>query len=196
MSALRKAAVFGAMIFAFCTGGARASSLVAHWRMDEENPPFSNSTLTNNPLNHDPATTAPMPVNGRQGGASYLDFRTASGISTRLHAAGAGLQTDSFGFSFWISPVDMHPGDNLLAKEMAVTGGANFTRMAWQVQVGQDNGSGASPLEFVVRGDDRSAGDFSAACFPPSRCRFRPAETAGFTSPAAMTRGADASACL
>lgn len=142
-----------------------ASTLVSRWRLDEPQSPFADSGPAGIPLGHDTATTPPMDVAGADGGAVYLDFQNEAGVSTRLHASGPGLKTDSFGFSFWISPVGMHPGNNLLAMEMPATTGPDFAKMAWQVQVGGDNGSGSAPLELVVRGADRTQGDFFGSVF-------------------------------
>ncbi len=145
-------------------GAAAASDLVSRWRLDESAAPFADSGGAGIAMRHDAATTAPMSVPGRDGGAVYLDFQAGPGLSTRLHAPGTGVASDSFGFSFWLSPVSMHPGDNLLALEMPASAGPAFTRMAWQLQVGADNG-GAAPLELVVRGADRDMGDFFGSVF-------------------------------
>jgi hypothetical protein len=162
---LPKPIVPAALALALGANAAPASSVLAHWRLDEPSVPFADSAGAQVLLEHDEATTEPMPVAGADGGAVYLNFQADPGISTRLHASGPELLTDSFGFSFWISPVEMHPGDNLLAMEMPAVSGADFTRMAWQIQVGGDNGSGAAPLELVVRGADRNAGDFFGSVF-------------------------------
>ncbi len=134
--------------------------LVAHWKLDEAGPWFGDWSGHENNLTHDGATSAPRKVAGVAGEGLLTAWQENPGIATRLFAAGAAFQNDSFGFSFWVQPVRMAPGENLIAKEMPPTAGENFTRMAWQVQVGPDNGSGMAPLELVVRGSDRSQGDY------------------------------------
>ena len=154
-----------ALAFACAIDGLAAASLVSRWRLDEAAAPYADSGSAGIMMDGDPATSAPVPVVGADGGAAYLNFNPNPGVSTRLHASGPALLNDSFGFSFWISPVEMHPGDNLVAMEMPAVTGPAFTRMAWQVQVAADNGSGFAPLELVVRGADRGKGDFFGSVF-------------------------------
>ncbi len=154
-----------ALAFACAIDGLAAATLVSRWRLDEAQAPYADSGAAGIAMNHDTATSEPVPVVGADGGAVYLNFNPNPGVSTRLQASGPAVLTDRFGFSFWISPVEMHPGDNLLAMEMPATTGPAFTRMAWQVQVGADNGSGTALLELVVRGGDRVQGDFFGSVF-------------------------------
>lgn len=136
---------------------AAAPALVSRWRLDEAVAPFADSGPAGNTLAYDASTTAPVSVSGKDGGAAWLDFQSTPGVSTRLHAVGGSA--GSFGFSFWLSPAAMNPGDNLLAMEMPATTGPAFTRLAWQLQVGADN-DGTVPLELVVRGTNRAVSDF------------------------------------
>ena len=134
---------------------------MAHWKMDEMAAPFADSGGYGIPLGLDIDTTMPTPVAGADSGAAQLRWETTPGVSTRLIASSPALQTDSFGFSFWLHPVNLAPFENLIGKEMfATTSGPNFSRLAWQVQVLGDNGSGAAVIEFLVRGSDRTQGDF------------------------------------
>lgn len=135
-------------------------SLVAHWKLDEAGPWFGDWSGHENNLETDGVTTAPQKIAGVDGQGLVLNWQADPGVSTRMYAPGAAFQTDGFGFSFWIRPTRLSPGDNFIAKEMPPDGGENFTRMAWQVQVGADNGSGEAPLELVVRGGDRTQGDY------------------------------------
>jgi hypothetical protein len=124
------------------------------------------------PLLHDAATASALPAAGATGDGAQLRWVSPETSASRLYASDAALQTDSFGFSFWMKPDNINPFDNLLTKEMAAAGSGDlFTRMSWQVQVLDNNGSGLAPLQLIVRGDDRSQGDFygtavSAAVVP------------------------------
>lgn len=150
---------------------ARAADLVARWKLDEAASPYAGTGASAVPMVHDVSTTAPVSGPGYAGGAVRTLFNATPGIATRLSAEGDALKVDSFGFSFWIKPVDLKPGDNLIAKEIPVIAGEGYARMGWQVCVGPNDGSGTAPLEFIVRGGDRNNGDFfgsvlSAVKFP------------------------------
>jgi fructan beta-fructosidase len=137
-----------------------AGRLVAHWKLDEAGPWIGDWSGHENNLTHDGTTSAPQKVAGVDGDGLLLSWQENPGVATRLSASGSALQIDSFGFSFWLRPVRLATGENLIAKEMPPTVGEAFVRMAWQVQVGPDDGSGMAPLELVVRGCDRSRGNF------------------------------------
>ncbi|MCB1134408.1 MAG: hypothetical protein KDN05_25055, partial [Verrucomicrobiae bacterium] len=59
-----------------------------------------------------------------------------------------------------MKPDFLAPGDNLIAKEMPPDEGETFSRMAWQLLIGPDQGNGQADLELVVRGSDRADGNF------------------------------------
>lgn len=139
----------------------RIPGLLKRWTLDEGTPPFAAAGTAAGAFTLDPATTAPQPGTGVEGGATTLRWENPPGVSTRLAAYDESLQRDDFGFSFWCHPQHLSPWDNLLGKEMLATAaGDPFTRLAWQVQVGADDGTGMAPLVFVVRGTDRTATDF------------------------------------
>jgi hypothetical protein len=142
------------------------ATLLAHWKLNELSPPYADSGWNGISLNQDAATTLALTGAGLEGLAAQLNWQSTPGVSTRLFASNAVLQTDSFGFSFWFSPVYLAPFDNFIAKEMPYDNTVpGYSRLAWQVHLGDDNGSGAAPLEFVVRGNDRSQGDFFGNVF-------------------------------
>lgn len=123
-------------------------------------------------LVHDAGTAGPWDGPGKHGSAALLRWDASPGVATREFANNPVLQTDSFGFSFWIKPENLNPWDNLIAKEMAFDNSVpDWNRIAWQVHLMDNNGSGSAAVELVVRGDDRAAGDFygfaqSAATLP------------------------------
>lgn len=140
---------------------ALAGTLVAHWTFDESGPPFSDSSGNSATLTLDPLTTAPLTGPGIVAAGTQLNWKQVPGTSTRLSSTNAALQTDSFGFSFWLRPVYLDPGDNLIAKEMpATTAVSGSQRISWQVRIGETNSNGSSPLEFVVRGNNPANGNF------------------------------------
>ena len=153
------------------TAPASNRDLIAHWTLDQVAPPFADSGVNGIPLLHDADTTAPTSGLGADGLCAGLVFADP-GPSTRLYATNAPIQQDSFGFSMWMSPVNLNPGDNLIVKEMVADNvNPDFTRLAWQLHVLGNNGSGYAPLELIVRGDNRAQGDFfgtavSAATIP------------------------------
>jgi len=144
--------------FVYSAGGA---SLVARWKLDEPGPVYADAVPGGVLLNQDAATTTAISDAGIEGASAQLNWQPTPGVSTRLSASGSSIQTDSFGFSFWFNPVYLNDGDNLIAKEMAFYSTAsNALRLAWQVRVRPNSGSSAEPLELVVRGDNRTEGDF------------------------------------
>lgn len=148
---------------------APAASLVAHWHLNEGGPPYADAGAHAMVLANDTATTPAFAMVGIEGNAALLHVDSPP-TATRLYASHAALQRNSFGFSFWIKPISINPFDNLLAKEMAFNNGIpNDERMAWQVHI--LNGFGTAAVELLVRGDNRSAGNFygsvtSAAVIP------------------------------
>lgn len=138
----------------------RGAQLLAHWHADEAGPAFSDAGVYGIPLQQDGGTATALSGPGIEDAAVYLNWVPA-GSATRLYAEGGQLQKDSFGFSFWVNPVNLNPFDNLLAKEMALNNTIpSYSRMAWQVHVMENNGSGAAPIQLIVRGDNRAQGDF------------------------------------
>lgn len=151
-----------------------ATELVERWKLDEPGPPFAGMRPDSPTLVHDPATTLPVREPGYEGSSMRMFFSAVPGVGTRVSSVGDSLKSDSFGFSFWLKPVDMKPGDNVIAKEIPLVSGPDFARLGWQVFLGADNGSGMAPLGFVVRGADRNNGDFfgqawSSVLLPVSR---------------------------
>jgi len=155
-----------AVCLVFCaisvlTPTALAGKLVAHWTFDESGPPFSDTSGNSATLTLDPLTTAPLTGPGIVAAGTQLNWKQVPGTSTRLSSANAALQTDNFGFSFWLRPVYLDPGDNLIAKEMpATTAVSGSQRISWQVRISETNSNGSSPLEFVVRGNNPAIGNF------------------------------------
>lgn len=138
-----------------------AANLVARWKLDESGAIHADAGPNGVSLIQDATTTPAISTAGIKGAAVQLGFQNPPGVSTRLAATGAPLQRDSFGFSFWLNPVFLNEWDNLIAKEMAFNNSVpGFSRIAWQVHLLANNGSGAAALELLVRGDDRGAGDF------------------------------------
>ncbi len=140
-----------------------AIDLVAHWRVNEEVPPYADSGGIGIGLLSDALTSGPLSDEGVEGLAARLHVATPP-VSTRLYAGHPKLSTDSFGFSFWLLPVSVNPYDNLIAREMAFYNSVPADeRMAWQVRILGDNGSGFAAVELVVRGDQRSVGNYFGA---------------------------------
>ncbi len=146
---------------ALAVGELDAANLVARWKLDENSSIHADCGPNGISLVQDLTTTPASSVAGIKGSASLLNFQNPPGVATRLAATGAAIQRDSFGFSFWLNPVFLNEWDNLIAKEMAVNNSVpGFSRIAWQVHLMANNGSGSAALELVVRGDDRGEGDF------------------------------------
>jgi len=133
----------------------RPLNLLAHWKMIDSNPPYSDFSGNGIPLIFDSATTPPASVPGLPGigSAAQLQWQNSPGVGTRLTTSSSFLQSDNFGFSFWISPNFLKPLDNLIAKEMPYNSTVS-TRLAWQVQVGPDDSTGNAPLLFTVLGNN------------------------------------------
>ena len=49
-----------------------AENLVAHWKLNESNPPFADVSSNAIALQHDAATTTPLVTPGHDGGAAQL----------------------------------------------------------------------------------------------------------------------------
>lgn len=138
-----------------------AAKLIAYWTYDETGPPFLDSTGNAAALVQDPQTTPPITGPGIVAAATGLNWTQVPGISTRLYTTNAALQTDSFGFSFWLRPVYLDTNDNLIAKEMPYTIAVSGSqRIAWQVRLSETNAGGTAPLEFVIRGNNPTNGNF------------------------------------
>ena len=151
--------------------------LLAHWKLDDSSPPYADFSGNSITMTRDSATTLPGRVAGVDGHSSQLRWQSP-GPSTRLTANDPLLQTDSFGFSFWINPDHLKPFDNIIAKQMPENAAVpDWQRVAWQVQLGGDNGTGSAPLEFVVRGNNRAQGEFFGNVFSTARLPlYGPAE--------------------
>ena len=124
---------------------------------------FAPMALMENSVNlvHDAGTAGPWTVAGREGSSVLLRWQDPPGVATRLFANHPSIQSDSFGFSFWIRPMYLNPWDNVIAKEMAYDNSIPaWSRLAWQVHVLDDNGSGAAQVELVVRGAHRTVTNF------------------------------------
>jgi hypothetical protein len=142
-----------------------AANLIAHWTLNESISPYSDVSGNAAALVQDPATTTAIIGAGLAGAAAQLNWQPTPGTSTRLFATNSS-QADSFGFSFWINPAYLNNYDNLIAKEMPYTVSVNgFNRIAWQVRLSGSNVSGTSPLEFIVRGNNPTVGNFFGNVF-------------------------------
>jgi fructokinase len=141
------------------TGNLSAAGLLARWSFEETSPPYADSSANAIQLVQDGGTATALTAAGVSGNSAQLNWQEIPGVATRLSGASAALQTNSFGFSFWINPVYLNGGDVILSKEMnAIEGLPGFLRKSWQVQV-----MGSGKLELIVRGDNRVAGDFFGA---------------------------------
>lgn len=139
---------------------ASAANLVARWSLNESGSPYADSGPNGIQLVQDASTTTAISGSGIVGNAAQLNWQNP-GPATRLVANGAALQTDSFGFSMWIQPVYLDQFNELMGKEMPYTNAANYLRMSWQLQVsGKNPTNDSAPLELVVRGSDRTVGDW------------------------------------
>jgi len=147
------------LAFAGLTSASSAAGLVARWSFEESSPPYADAGPNNIPLTQDAATATAVTGTGVSGNSAQLNWQPDPGVATRLSAAAPALQTDSFGFSVWINPVFLNAGDVILSKEMNFDNSiANFLRKSWQLQV-----LGSGKLELIIRGDNRSLGDFFGA---------------------------------
>lgn len=135
-----------------------AAGLTGRWSFEETTSPFADSGPHGVAMLQDTDTTPAISGPGVSGNGVELNWQDPPAVATRLAAGGAALQTDSFGFSFWINPVFVQPFEVLIGKEMQFDDSvADFLRKAWQVQV-----AGSGQLELVVRGDTRPADFFGA----------------------------------
>lgn len=147
------AAIFGA--FAFSTSpllSAAPARLLAHWTFDEAAPPYASDGPYALTLAQDASTTAAGTLPGLVSAATLVNW-VAPGPATRLLCAAPQLQRNSFGFSFWLKPNYLDAFNSILGKEKLVQPLLQpWEKMAWQVQVGPNDGTGNAPLELVVRG--------------------------------------------
>ncbi|MBE2181493.1 MAG: GH32 C-terminal domain-containing protein [Chthoniobacterales bacterium] len=139
------------------------ANLIAHWSFDEPQQPYRSEEGSALSLQQDFVTAVAPKVTGVSGDGLQLRWDEAAGISTRLFSSDASLQRNTFGFSFWLRPTWLSPFESIISKETSPTGGADFAKVSWQVQVGEDDGSGMAPLQFIVRGSDRSQTSFFGA---------------------------------
>lgn len=154
---------WGSILIGICVPASQigAANLVARWKLDESGVIHADDGPNGISLFQDATTTPASSSAGIKGAASLLNFQNPPGVATRLAATGSAVQRDSFGFSFWLNPVFLNEWDNLIAKEMAFNNSVpGFSRIAWQVHLMANNGSGSAALELVVRGDNRGVGDF------------------------------------
>ncbi len=157
----RRTLPVGVFLFAITLSPMAFGDPVARWKFEQTTAPFADSGAGSIPLERDTNTTPPVSVTGQTGLGTRLDWQTVPGVGTRLYTYNQAFQTDSFGFSFWMKPALLNGGDNIIGKEMPATVvGPIYSRLAWQVQVMGNDGSGYAPLEFVVRGNNRTLGDF------------------------------------
>jgi len=133
---------------------ALGQNLKAHWKLDELiGPTFADSSTNNSTLYQDPNTAAAIVEPGLIDNSQWLNWQPTPGTSTRLFATNSALQNDSFGFSFWIQPVYLNDFDNFMLKEEAYDPSSpGYAQESWQVHMVGNNGSGAAPIEFIVRG--------------------------------------------
>jgi hypothetical protein len=138
-----------------------AATLVAHWTLDENVSPYSDCSADGATLVQDAQTAIATNGVGIVGPAAGLNWKQVPGVATRLTVTNAALQTDSFGFSFWLRPVYLGLNNNLIAKEMPYTTAVSGSqRISWQLRVSGTNWGGATPLELVVRGNNPTNGNF------------------------------------
>lgn len=135
-----------------------AAGLTGRWSFEETASPYSDSGPNSIPMVQDTDSTTAISNGGVAGNGTELNWQDPPAVATRLAADGAAIQTDSFGFSFWINPIYLQAFEVLAGKEMAFDNSvANYLRKAWQVQV-----TGSGQLELIVRGDTRPADFFGA----------------------------------
>lgn len=146
-------------LFLGSTNSLIGQNLIAHWPLNEAASPYADSSGNSISLFQDSSTTIAISGAGIAGPDIQLNWQNPPGIATRLYATDAALQTDSFGFSFWLNPNYLNQNDNLITKEMAYNGTAS-NRIAWQVHVGNNNGASSEPIELIVYGDNRDLGSF------------------------------------
>ncbi len=137
-----------------------APNLAAHWKLDETSAPYASSASAPADLLQDADTTPALTESpSLVGNAAVLGFGTPP-VATRLHTSAGAIQTDSFGFSFWIRPDSLNGDEVLLMKESPADthGDPAFSLCAWKLSVLPDaDSNGYSPLQLVVRGADRDS---------------------------------------
>ncbi|MBU0679388.1 MAG: LamG domain-containing protein [Verrucomicrobia bacterium] len=112
------------------------------------------------PLERDADTANPIIGAGIEGDAPQVTWVEGS-TASRLYSDDEALQNNSFGFSFWVKPAYLNPFDSLITKEMSFDDSVPlYSRMSWQVHLLDNNGSDAAQIQLIVRGDDRTVGDF------------------------------------
>lgn len=136
-------------------GSLQAQNLLAHWTLDlPQGATWPDSSTNNCNLYQDQNTTAAILEPGIAGYSAYLNYQDP-GPSTRLYSTNAALQTDSFGFSFWIQPIYLNDFDNFIIKESGYNNTIpDYAREAWQVHMLGNSGNGTAQIEFIVRGQN------------------------------------------
>ena len=161
LDSIRISVFFWSWVIAGIVSSASAASLVAHWSLNELASPYPDSGWNGVAMYQDQATTLAISGTGIASSGASLNWQAVPGTSTRLSATNSTLQIDSFGFSFWINPSYLNNSDNFIAKEMPYTTAVSGDhRIAWQVRVSGVNVGGTSPLEFIVRGNNPTNGNF------------------------------------
>lgn len=143
-------------LLAVIPGVSQAQNLLAHWTLDlPQGTTFPDSSTNNCNLYQDPNTTTALLEPGIAGYSAYLNWSPTPGTSTRLYSTNSALQTDSFGFSFWIQPIYLNDFDNFIIKESGYNNTLpGYARFAWQVHMLGNSGNGTAQIEFVVRGQN------------------------------------------
>jgi Concanavalin A-like lectin/glucanases superfamily len=137
------------------------AQLVAHWTLDETASPYLDSSGNGAALLQDVQTATSTNGPGVVCLAAGLNWNQVPGVATRLTVTNPAVQTDSFGFSFWLRPVYLDLNNNLIAKEMPYTSAVNGSqRIAWQLRISGTNLGGTAPLELIVRGNNPTNGSF------------------------------------
>ncbi|MGH7990334.1 MAG: LamG domain-containing protein, partial [Limisphaerales bacterium] len=134
----------------------QAQNLLAHWTLDvPQGTTFPDSSTNNCNLYQDTNTATAILEPGIAGYSAYLNYSSPPGTSTRLYSTNAALQTDSFGFSFWIMPIYLNDFDNFIIKESGYNNTIpSYAREAWQVHMLGNSGDGTAQIEFIVRGQN------------------------------------------
>jgi hypothetical protein len=143
------------------TPPAMGAQLVAHWTLDETASPYLDTSGNDAALVQDLQTATPTNGPGVVCTAAGLNWKQAPGLATRLTVTNPAVQTDSFGFSFWLRPVYLDLDNNLIAKEMPYTSAVSGSqRIAWQLRISETKYGGTAPLELIVRGNNPTNGSF------------------------------------
>ena len=116
------------------------TQLVARWTFDETASPYLDSSGNGAALVQDLQTATPTNGPGIVCTAVGLNWNQVSGVATRLTVTNPAVQTDCFGFSFWLRPVHLDLNNNLIAKEMPYTLAVSGSqRIAWQLRISGTN---------------------------------------------------------